>query len=222
MTKTDTTKNNICTNLPEDIPIFPLAGVLLLPRGDLPLNIFEPRYMAMVDAALAGARLIGMVQPSSGEAANAESIYPIGCVGRITRFEETEDGRYLINLRGVSRFRILSELETDAGGYRRMKVSWLSFNKDTEKMACLDIDRKHLLGLLKCYFAIQNIQINWDLMGDIDDDGLMTTLAMVCPFSPSEKQNLLEAPCCMSRAHLFVNLLEMAICKDTQHCDRPH
>ncbi len=127
MTISEDTKTNDI-DFPEDIPIFPLAGVLLLPRGDLPLNIFEPRYIAMIDAALSSQRLIGMVQPSSGDAANAQPIYPIGCVGRITRFEETEDGRYLINLRGISRFRILSELQTDAGSYRRMKVSWLSFS----------------------------------------------------------------------------------------------
>ncbi|MEK7801800.1 MAG: LON peptidase substrate-binding domain-containing protein [Pseudomonadota bacterium] len=221
MTISEDTKTNDI-DLPEDIPIFPLAGVLLLPRGDLPLNIFEPRYIAMINAALSSQRLIGMVQPSSGDAANAQPIYPIGCVGRITRFEETEDGRYLINLRGISRFRILSELQTDAGSYRRMKVSWLSFSQDTQKVSCLDIDRNHLLELLKCYFAIQKIQMNWDLIGDIDDDGLMTTLAMVCPFSPSEKQALLEAACCMTRAHLFVNLLEMAICKGYNPCDKLH
>ncbi|MFA7277104.1 MAG: LON peptidase substrate-binding domain-containing protein [Pseudobdellovibrionaceae bacterium] len=203
--------------LPQEIPVFPLEGVVLLPRGDLPLNIFELRYMDMVQGALASpTRLIGMIQPSEN------GLYQIGCAGRIIRFEETHDGRYLITLRGLCRFRTVEETTPSLGAYRRMKVDWRGFEHDMIKIGCLDIDRTRLLGMLKDYFTLQGLTLDWDMIAEIADEGLMTSLAMVCPFEAAEKQALIEAPCCKSRANLFMNLLEMAICQHDPCCDKKH
>lgn len=188
-------------DLPNSIPIFPLEGVLLLPRGELPLNIFEPRYLAMVADALKGNRLIGMIQPD----------FKTGCVGRIVRFEETMDGRYLISLRGVCRFRLGPDEPLTQNGYRRAEVSWDEFSQDMVRMGCLDIDKVHLKKLLRNYFESQGLSMDWELMDEVADEGLFTTLAMVCPLPPQEKQALLEAKCCKSRADLFMKLLEMAV-----------
>lgn len=188
-------------DLPEVIPIFPLEGVLLLPRGELPLNIFEPRYLAMVSDALKGNRLIGVIQPE----------FKTGCVGRIVRFEETPDGRYLISLRGVCRFHLSGEDAVVQGGYRRSPVDWSGYATDMIRVGCLDIDKDHLKGLLRRYFESQGLSMDWELLDAVADEGLFTTLAMVCPFSAQEKQALLEAGCCRSRAGLFMKLLEMAV-----------
>lgn len=192
--------------LPDMIPIFPLEGVLLLPRGELPLNIFEPRYLSMVRSALTTHGIIGMIQPQA-----EDTLFHIGCAGRIVRYEETMDGRYLISLRGLCRFRILKELDIAPEGFRRVKPIWASFEKDMERMGCLDIDRNNLTHLLHDYFDMQGLSLQWELLEQVGDDGLMTTLAMVCPFSTAEKQALLEAPCCKSRAGLFMQILEMAL-----------
>lgn len=207
--------------LPEGMPIFPLYGVLLLPRGDLPLNIFEPRYLRMVDSAMKTShRLIGMVQPVSE--GDKPDVFPIGCAGRITRFEETDDGRYLINLHGVCRFRVIGEMPVAEGGFRNARISWQAYRQDMERVGCLDIDRDHLMGLLKRYFGLQGMDLDWKLIDEVADECLMTTLAMVCPFAPSEKQALLEAPCCYTRADMFVNLLEMAIRQQQHMPQTPH
>lgn len=187
--------------LPEVIPIFPLEGALLLPSGELPLNIFEPRYLAMVADSLKTNRLIGIIQPE----------FRTGCVGRIVRFEETADGRYLINLRGLCRFRLGLEEASNKKIYRRAHVDWDSFGKDMVRVPCLDIDKPHLKGLLRQYFDAQGLSMDWDLMDEVADEGLFTALAMICPLPPSEKQALLEANCCKARADLFIKLLEMAL-----------
>jgi hypothetical protein len=190
-------------DLPAELPIFPLGGVLLLPRGQLPLNIFEPRYLAMVDDAISSHRLIGMVQTTQ-----EGGIYSVGCAGRITSFNETHDGRNEIVLTGVCRFRIDSEL-AQKDGYRRVKADWSSFKKDTEPMGCLDMDRGKLKKLLKNYFGQQGMTCSWDAVDNAPDEKLITSLAMICPLSPSDKQALLEAPCCKERSKLFITLLEM-------------
>ncbi len=198
-------------DLPLRLPIFPLEGVLLLPRGQLPLNIFEPRYLAMVNDAMATNRMIGMVQFSAASAADGGSdIFRTGCAGRITQFQETDDGRYLITLTGVCRFDIAEELER-VNGYRCARADWDPFRNDMEKMGCLGIDRGRLTGLLREYFIINGLSMDWDLIDAITDDSLMTALAMICPLSCAEKQALLEAQCCKERANLFVNLLEIAV-----------
>lgn len=189
--------------LPPELPIFPLGGVLLLPRGQLPLNIFEPRYLAMVDDAISSNRLIGMIQTKEDG-----GIYSIGCAGRITSFNETHDGRNEIVLTGVCRFRIADELG-QKDGYRRVKADWSPYKNDMEKMGCLDMDRGKLKKLLKNYFEQQGLTCSWDAVDNASDDKLMTSLAMICPFEAKEKQALLEAPCCKERAKLFMTLLEM-------------
>ena len=208
-------------DLPEEIPIFPLEGVVLLPKADLPLNIFEPRYLGMVGHALKNSRIIGIVQPIGMQAANSDPVFRTGCAGRITQFSETEDGCYRVTLRGLCRFHIQKELPIDTQGYRRVKPSWLSFESDMSSQSCIDLDRSNLCSLLRRYLEQQEISLDWPLLHEIEDDAmLMTTLAMICPFSPSEKQALLEAPCCSTRANLFMSLLDMAVndpCSRSSH-----
>lgn len=196
-------------DLPEIVPIFPLSGVLLLPGGRLPLNIFEPRYMAMIDAALRADRLIGMIQPRAPEESSM-GLYHTGCAGRITSFEETPDGRYLITLTGVARFKIADELDQQ-NGFRRVRADWSPYPKDTETSDCLGIDRSHLHTLLESYFTLEGLSCNWETVADTPDNNLITCLAMVCPLDAREKQALLEAACCKERAGLFMTMLEMAV-----------
>jgi len=196
--------------LPREIPIFPLTGVLLLPRGRLPLNIFEPRYLAMVSDALAPPRLIGMIQPQEGKGdAGEPATYPIGCAGRIISFGETEDGRYLITLTGVARFELREELPLRRG-YRRVRVDWARFERDLAAPETpADVDRKRLLAALKPYFQRRSIGADWDAVNGMADEPLVAMLAMGCPFAPSEKQALLEADGLAARATLLTALLEM-------------
>ncbi len=198
-------------DFPDIIPILPLDGVLLLPRGELPLNIFEPRYLAMVADALKGNRLIGIIQPE----------FKTGCVGRIVRFEETMDGRYMVGLRGLCRFRLGNEQPLN-NGYRRANVIWDEFSNNMVRMGCLDIDKAHLKKLLRSYFESQGLSMDWELMDEVADEGLFTTLAMVCPLPPQEKQALLEAKCCKARADLFMKLLEMAVGCSAKPSVTPH
>lgn len=209
-------------DIPTEIPVFPLESVLLLPRGDLPLNVFEPRYLAMVDAALRGSRLIGIIQPYVRNAHGSSDLYPTGCIGRITRFEEADGGRYLINLHGVCRFKNIGELPQADGGYRVMRVDWQSYVHDMNPVGCLDIDRVRLVALLRNYFDRQGMCLDWDLIDAVADESLLTTLAMVCPFTSSEKQALLEAPCCKSRAALFISLLEISLCESKDNNPSTH
>jgi Lon protease-like protein len=195
-------------DLPQEIPVFPLAGVLLLPRGQLPLNIFEPRYIAMVNEAIKSHRLIGMIQPKEDGA-----LYNIGCAGRICSYHETPDDRYEIVLTGVCRFRIAQELEPK-NGFRRVSPDWSPYQEDMAPIGCLNMDRERLKGLLKEYFEKNGLTCSWKAVDSAEDEKLMTTLAMICPFEPSAKQALLEAPCCRERAKLFMTLLEME-CKGT-------
>ena len=201
--------------LPDILPIFPLTAVLLLPRGRLPLNIFEPRYLAMTRDALGGARLIGMVQPSDpqddgrGGGGLNPPVYPVGCAGRVTQFSETDDGRYLITLTGVSRFRIREELPL-LDGYRRIAPDWQPFAHDRERPGKPEFDRERLIRGLKSYFAQRQIQADFEAIEKAPGEYLVTSLAMACPFAPSEKQALLEAADPDERARLLTTLVEMA------------
>ncbi len=204
-------------DLPAELPIFPLTGVLLLPRGRLPLNIFEPRYLAMFDDAIAGSRLIGMIQPSTArddpvDAAAPNGVYAVGCAGRITSFSETGDGRYMVALDGVARFRVTAELPLHRG-YRRVVPDWTPFAADLTEED-ISIDRARLIELLQAYFRQQQLSANWEAIGQAPDERLLISLAMVCPFAPSEKQALLEADCLSDRARLMMALLEIAIAGD--------
>ena len=205
-------------DLPEILPIFPLAGVLLLPSGTLPLNIFEPRYLNMTaDALKTDDRMIGMVQPTG--AGDAETVglsghpgpevYPMGCAGRVVSFSETGDGRYLINLAGISRFHIREELPL-LHGYRRVRPEFSDYEDDLEPGLPISIDRARLTGALKHYFKTQGIDPNWAAIEKMDDRDLVTFLAMGCPFGASEKQALLEADGLEARSLVLLTLLEMA------------
>ncbi len=204
-------------DLPATIPVFPLPGVLLLPRGRLPLNVFEPRYLAMIDDALASSdRLIGMIQPTEPESEGRRpSLYDVGCTGRIVSMSETEDGRYLITLQGICRFAIAKEIETDRG-YRRIVPDFQRWAGDLQRDTSSIADRPRLIGALKTYFRLNHIEADWDGIEQTPDDKLLTTLAMVCPFEPTEKQALLECATGAERAATMTALLEMGA---MSHCD---
>jgi uncharacterized protein len=207
------------SDLPRGLPIFPLPGVLLLPRGRLPLNIFEKRYLAMFDDALGGDRLIGMIQPSDARANDpSPALFSVGCAGRITSFSESGDGRYLVALDGVARFKITEELPLHRG-YRRVTPDWSPFGADLEEDNGT-VDRHRLIELLQAYFRQQSLSANWDAIGQAPDERLVTSLAMICPFQPPEKQALLEAGCLSERARLMMSLLEIAIAGHGED-DRP-
>jgi uncharacterized protein len=206
--------------LPEILPIFPLTGVLLLPRGRLPLNIFEPRYLAMTRDALGGERLIGMVQQSEAQDDNRgggpmnPAVYPVGCAGRITAFTEADDGRYLITLTGVSRFRIRDELPL-LDGYRRVRPDWAPFGRDLDPDEAGDFDRDRLVRGLRNFFTQQGLKADWEAIEKAPVESLVTSIAMLCPFPPREKQALLEAADLGERARLLAALVEMAAIRPT-------
>jgi Lon protease-like protein len=202
-------------DLPVEFPIFPLPGALLLPRGRLPLNIFEPRYLAMVEDSLANSRMFGMIQPNENapRAEHGPSLYRIGCLGRLSHFSETEDGRYLITLTGLARFLVEQELPMRRG-YRRVAADYGPFHHDLAPAAHAALGhnlRAEILGALKPYFAAKDIDANWDAVHALPDNMLVVTLGMLCPFDTAEKQALLEAPTESDRAADLLALLRMAV-----------
>ena len=197
-------------DLPRVVPIFPLPGVLLLPGGRLPLNIFEPRYLAMVRDALSGERTIGMIQPcAEAPDVGAARVYETGCAGRVTAFSETDDGRYLITLTGVIRFDVERELPP-IEGYRRVVADYGRFRGDLEEEAS-EIDRERFLETLGCYFEANGIEGDWKAIEEAGDAALVTSLAMICPFAAPEKQALLEAMSLPERARTMTAIMEMAV-----------
>lgn len=195
-------------NLPRVIPVFPLAGALLLPRRRLPLNIFEPRYLAMIDDALRHHRLIGMVQPANDQ--RQPQLYPVGCLGRLTSWSETDDGRFVITLTGVARFRIQAELAATTP-YRQVEAVYGEFEDDLhEGDDDAGIDRERLGATLKTYFKQRKIDEYWQSIDQVSCEVLINSLAMICPFEVAEKQALLEAPALADRAKLLTALIEMA------------
>jgi Lon protease-like protein len=189
-------------DLPDSFPVFPLAGALLLPHGRLPLNIFEPRYLAMTEDALAGGRLLGMIQPDARRSrGEVPALYRVGCLGRIAAFSETDDSRYLITLVGMIRFAVAEELP-GRRGYRRVRAALSYYAADLAAQPPHDpaLDREGLLADLRGYFARQRIDANWDAIRGMADSALVTTLCMACPFDAAEKQALLEAPTEADRA----------------------
>lgn len=199
--------------------MFPLPGALLLPRGKLPLRIFERRYVALTEDALGHGRLFGMIQPdaTASEATNGPALFRIGCLGRISSFNETEEGHYLITVNGLIRFAVAAEVEMRRG-YRRVRGDFGPFAADLDLAAPpVGIPREALLGALRGYFTHRGIDANWDAIKKLPDDMLVVTLAMVCPFEPAEKQALLEAPGEAERAAALLALLQMgALAPDTQ------
>lgn len=199
-------------DLPGTIPVFPLPGALLLPRARLPLHIFEPRYLAMLDDALKTQhRLIGMVQPRDVPGSSDRRLHSIGCAGRVTAFSETEDGRYMITLSGVSRYRITREV-SGFTPYLKADVDWNGFDRDqgtTEKDP--GFDRPHFLALLQRFFEAQEMRTDWDSLNEAEDELLINSLSMLCPFEPEDKQALLEAPSLSTRRETLVTLIEFAL-----------
>ncbi len=199
-------------DLPDTVPVFPLPGALLLPRARLPLHIFEPRYLQMVeDAMKTPQRLIGMVQPNEVPGREGHGLHSIGCAGRLTQFSETEDGRYLITLSGVSRFRVQSEV-TGFTPYRRCDVSWDGFSADlapTEKDT--SFDRESFMTLLGRYFDARSLSADWDTLKEAEDELLINSLSMMLDFEPEDKQALLEAPSLSTRRETLVTLIEFTL-----------
>ena len=206
-------------DLPGEFPVFPLSGALLLPRGKLPLRIFEPRYMAMTEDSLGLGRMFGMIQPDPNAAENESGpgLYRIGCLGRVSSFNETDEGQYVITLTGLARFAVAAEIEMRRG-YRRVRGDFSSFAADLELASRpIGVEREALVTALRSYFTHRGINANWDAIKRLPDDMLVVTLAMVCPFEPAEKQALLEAPDETDRASALLTLLQMgALAPDTQ------
>ncbi|MBI1214944.1 MAG: peptidase S16 [Alphaproteobacteria bacterium] len=207
--------------LPGEIPVFPLPRVILLPRVQLPLNIFEPRYVAMTQAALAcPERLIGMIQPRPD--GDGEALFNTGCAGRITAFEETPDGRYLITLTGVCRFNVAQEIPADNKGFRKVRADWQPYAGDLQPDTLTDVCRDGMMARLRVYLDKMNMSCDrWDAIRNIECEKLISTLSVVCPFDCDEKQALLEAKTLPDRVQILQALLDLAAregdCADTCH-----
>ena len=199
-------------DLPETIPVFPLPGALLLPRARLPLNIFEPRYLAMLEDTLKTPhRLVGMIQPCAGPDGEGKRLHQIGCAGRVTALQETEDGRYLITLSGICRFR-LGELQEGFAPYLRAAVDWSSFERDLGRAEKDEgFDRPAFLEVLARFFDTAQLSSDWDSLKEADAELLINSLSILCPFDPEEKQALLEAPTLGNRRETLVTLMEFAL-----------
>jgi Lon protease-like protein len=199
-------------DLPAIIPILPLEGALLLPRSRLPLQIYEPRYLQMVEDVLkTDSRLIGMVQPNVVAGRGGPGLQAIGCVGRISQFSETADDRYMITLAGVSRYRVLKEIEGFAP-YRRCEVSWDGFDLDLESKTTDEaFDRETFLSALSRYFDVRGLSADWDTLKDTEDELLINSLSMMLDFDAEDKQALLEAPSLSTRRETLVTLMEYAL-----------
>jgi uncharacterized protein len=200
------------SDLPDTVPVFPLPGALLLPRARLPLHIFEPRYLAMLDDTMKTRhRLIGMIQPREVPGSEEKRLHAIGCAGRLTGFSETEDGRYMITLSGISRSRVTREV-AGFSPYRKAEVTWTGFERDLG--GCehdSGFDRKGFLEVLGRYFSAQSLSTDWSSLKEADDELLINSLSMLCPFDPEDKQALLEAPSLTTRRETLVTLLEFAL-----------
>ena len=201
--------------LPEIVPVFPLPGALLLPRGQLPLNIFEPRYMSMIDDALKSHRLIGIIQPQSGESAAARqpALERVGCLGRITQIAETGDKRYMLSLTGVARFRVVEEL-TVMTPYRQVRADYGDFATDfVPRAGEKEVDRDAVLDALRRFAEASGLKIDWDGIDQAPNEALVNALAMMSPFGPREKQALLEAPDIKARAAVLIAATEMELAR---------
>ncbi len=200
-------------DLPDVIPVFPLPGALLLPRGQMPLNIFEPRYLAMVDDVIAGDRLIGMIQPRADADQAEPELRDVGCVGRIVSFGETGDGRYLITLAGIARFRMLDEIP-ETWPYRRVRITTAPYAIDFVERAGEDaVDRAALLRALREFLDANQLEADWKSVGEATTEALVNSLSMMSPYGPAEKQALLEAPDLKTRAETLVAITEISLAR---------
>ena len=199
------------SDLPDTVPVFPLPGALLLPRSRLPLHLFEPRYLQMLDDTLKTShRLIGMIQPNP-RPGGENTLHSIGCAGRVTQFSETEDGRYMITLGGISRFRVNTEV-SGFTPYRRCEVDWTGFERDLGRAETdVDFNREQFLALLQRLFEHRNMSTDWDTLKEAEDELLINSLSMLLDFAPEDKQALLEAPSLTTRRETLVTLMEFAM-----------
>ena len=211
-------------DLPEVIPVFPLPGALLLPRGQMPLNIFEPRYLALIDDSMRnGHRLIGMIQPDPAHPGpeNKPTLFKIGCVGRITQLAETGDGRYLIQLTGIARFRIAEELDVTTA-YRQYRVNYAPFAQDfTARLGEEAVDREALLEALAAFLKANNLKTDWDGIENAPNEALVNALAMMSPYGAAEKQALLEAPDLKTRAEILIAATQIELAKKSTGGETP-
>lgn len=199
--------------MPDVLPVFPLAGALLLPRGELPLNIFEARYIAMVDDAMRARRLIGMIQPLPDDQSEKPGLCGIGCAGRITQLAETGNGRYVLTLSGVGRFRTLEELSV-VTPYRQCRADFTPFQVDFE--ACAgeeEVDRRGVLRALKEFAEANQLRVDWKSVEAAPNEALVNALSMMSPFGPKEKQALLEAETLKIRADVLIAITEMELAR---------
>jgi uncharacterized protein len=211
-------------DLPSVIPVFPLPGALLLPRGQMPLNIFEPRYLAMVDDALRdGHRLIGMIQPDAAHSHDKArpALFRVGCVGRITQLAEAGDGRYILELTGISRFKVVEEMSA-LTAYRQCKVDYFPFIDDfTARKGEEAVDREALLKVLTDFLEANNLKVDWEGVESAPNEALVNALAMMSPYGPPEKQAMLEAPDLKTRAEILIAVTEMDLAKKRTSGDPP-
>jgi len=200
-------------DLPDEVAVFPLSGAVLLPHGRLPLNIFERRYRMMIEDVMADGRFMAMVQPRSARTetvADDGLMYDVGCLGRITAFTETDDGRFLITLFGLSRFRIIDECAM-RNGYRRIGVDFSDFQDDLAGDPVAGFVRQPFIDTLHAYFASHDIKGSWDALEKADERTLITSVAMAVPFSPEERQAILECQSLAEQGELLRSLMEMAV-----------
>jgi uncharacterized protein len=211
-------------DLPEVIPVFPLPGALLLPRGQMPLNIFEPRYLSMVDDAFRdGHRLIGMIQPDVTHSPDEERpvLFRIGCVGRITQLAETGDGRYILELTGICRYKVVEEM-TVLTAYRQCKVDYFPFIDDfTARKGEDAVDREALLAVLTDFLKANNLRVDWEGVENAPNEALVNALAMMSPYGPAEKQAMLEALDLKTRAEILIAITQIDLAKKRTSGDPP-
>lgn len=211
-------------DLPEVIPVFPLPGALLLPRGQMPLNIFEQRYLAMVDDAFRdGHRLIGMIQPDAAHSRNKEKpvLFRVGCIGRITQLAETGDGRYILELTGISRFKVVEEIDA-LTPYRQCKVDYFPFVDDfTARKGEEAVDREALLAVLADFLKANNLKVDWEGVESAPNEALVNALAMMSPYGSAEKQAMLEAPDLKTRAEILIAITQIDLAKKRTSGDPP-
>ena len=200
-------------DLPKNLPLFPLNGVILLPRAQLPLNIFEPRYLEMVNWALKNDRLLGIIQPEidSGDDQEPATLYSLGCAGRIIHFEETADGRYLINLRGICRFMLASESAMALGGFRMGATDFSAYADDLIAIEGNQLEDRDFVGVLKRYLKKQGAEGDLGNLENQLDERMINSLSMVCPFESQEKQALLQARTLSERIDILKALVQMAV-----------
>ncbi|MEO1397796.1 MAG: LON peptidase substrate-binding domain-containing protein, partial [Pseudomonadota bacterium] len=207
------------SDLPESVPLFPLTGALLLPAGNMPLNVFEPRYLAMIDDSMRTHQMIGMIQPRfdldpPADEAEDPPLCDVGCLGRITAFQESGDGRLMVNLAGVSRFRLMDE-QTMKNGYRVAKVAGFAEDLADSQEAARAVDRDGLLETFKAFLEANDMQADWEGVSEASNETLVNTLSMLSPYGPAEKQALLEAPDLKTRAETLVAMTEIALARES-------